>query len=132
MQNVDARDLPPMKSLAGLEILLVEDETLIAMDAEMMLMEMGAARVLTVASSEEALCAVETSPPDFVVLDIKLEAGTSLGVAEELLKKKIPFIFATGYGETPALPESMNSIPVIGKPYDMHALTQAVAAIDKF
>jgi DNA-binding NtrC family response regulator len=130
MMNVDGRDLPPSNLLEGLRVLLVEDQTVIAMDAEAMLMEMGAASVVTASSSEEAMRYILTSPPDFAVLDVGLGSDTSLNVAEELFRRKTPFIFATGYGAATMLPASMRSIPVAGKPYDPRALLNAIAAVE--
>jgi ActR/RegA family two-component response regulator len=50
-------------------------------------------------SGADALKMLKGFTPDFAVLDINLGAGTSLPVAQELSKRNIPFIFATGYGD---------------------------------
>ena len=80
-------------------MLLVEDQTLIALDTEAMLLELGAAKVEAVTSAQAALAWLATAVPGVGVLDINLGAAFSFGVAEELSRRKIPFIFTTGYGD---------------------------------
>ena len=50
---------------------------------------------------------------------------TSLKVAEELAKRQVPFVFATGYGDNIMVPQSF-AAPTIRKPYDEISLARAV------
>ncbi len=116
---------PANDSLEGLKILLVEDQLVIAMDAEMMLAGKGASAIETAASPGEALRKLAHFTPDAAVLDVNLGTETSLTVAEELARRKIPFVFATGYGDNIMVPQSF-SAPTIRKPYDEIALARAL------
>lgn len=112
-------------NLDGVNILLVEDQLVIAMDVEMMLAGKGAGTIETAASPSEALRKLAHFTPDAAVLDVNLGTETSLPVAEELSRRKIPFVFATGYGDNIMVPQSF-AAPTIRKPYDENALTRAL------
>jgi len=117
--------------LDGLKILLVEDQLVIAMDAEMMLAGKGASTIETAASSGEALRKLAHFTPDAAVLDVNLGTETSLPVAEELARRSIPFVFATGYGDNIMVPQSF-AAPTIRKPYDEFTLARALnTALDR-
>jgi light-regulated signal transduction histidine kinase (bacteriophytochrome) len=115
--------------LSGVKVLLVEDQMLIAMDLEAMLATKGATQTVTTGSSEDALKTLQRFAPDVAVLDINLGVGTSINVAEELLKRNIPFVFATGYGDKSFIPATFASVPVVRKPYDSDELIQAIARV---
>ncbi|MBO3761270.1 HWE histidine kinase domain-containing protein [Ciceribacter sp. L1K22] len=109
-----------------MSLLLVEDQILIAMDAETMLADNGIQDVVTANSSDMALTHLKTFTPDVALLDINLGSGTSVPVAEELVRRGIPFIFATGYDDRTALPQELLSVPVVRKPYDADELISAI------
>lgn len=109
-----------------LPILLVEDQVLIAMDAEMMLEDEGLTNVTTASSSNDALNRLKTFTPGIAVLDINLGAGTSVPIAEELMRRNVPFVFATGYDDRSIVPPEMAGVPVVRKPYDGHSLIKAL------
>lgn len=119
--------------LATLRVLLVEDQLTIAIDAETMVTEQGAADVDLASTTAEALRHLHEAPPDIAVLDVNLGVETSLTVAEELQKRNIPFVFATGYGDTTMIPDTMQTVPIVRKPYDSdtlaNALTDAMEAL---
>jgi CheY-like chemotaxis protein len=56
--------------LTGMHVLLVEDQSLIALDTEMLLRELGAQAVETFTSAEAALAWLTAASPDVSVLDI--------------------------------------------------------------
>ncbi len=117
-------DYPP---LSGLKVLLLEDQLVIALDAETMLETCGVGGVDTAATAAEALRILVATEPDIAVLDVNLGAGNSFPVAEELERRKIPFIFATGYGDRTIIPNSLRHVPVVRKPYDPDALAATLA-----
>jgi light-regulated signal transduction histidine kinase (bacteriophytochrome)/CheY-like chemotaxis protein len=112
--------------LAGRDILLLEDSLLIAMDAEAMLQDLGAATVQVAGSVAEALAFIATHPCQVAVLDINLGRGTSIPVADELAKRAIPFVFASGYHDSSTLPERFRHVRIVGKPYSSSGLESAV------
>lgn len=110
-------------------VLLVEDQMLIALDAESMLLDAGARGVATATTADDAYRRLGEDRPDVAVLDVNLGRTSSLSVAEELTRLDVPFIFATGYGDGEALPERFRAVPVVRKPYSAEALTAAVASV---
>ncbi|MFM9849060.1 MAG: HWE histidine kinase domain-containing protein [Hyphomicrobiaceae bacterium] len=116
-------------SLTGLDVLLVEDSLLIALDAEAMLQEAGAASVEIVSNAEAGLRFLTAKTCSVAVLDINLGRGTSIPVADELAKRCIPFIFASGYNDATAIPERLRHVRIVGKPYSMGALAGAISEI---
>lgn len=127
-RNLRARreDNKPMASMRGLKVLMVEDQLLIAMDVETMLTHEGAASVETASSVKEALIALTIMRPDVAILDVNLGNGNSMPVAQALRERGIPFVFATGYGETSLIPASMDDVPIVRKPYDLTSLVAAM------
>lgn len=117
-----------MLPLNDLEFLLVEDQMLIAADVESMLADHGVNRVTTTPSVSDALRRLKEFTPDVAILDVNLGSATSLPIAEELLRRDVPFIFATGYSDRSIIPASF-SAPVLRKPYEAGALIGAVRKV---
>ncbi|RUO98465.1 MAG: GAF domain-containing protein [Hyphomicrobium sp.] len=109
-------------ALEGLRILLVEDQLLIALEAEDILLRHGAHSVSPTASSADALLLLDALDFDCAVLDVNLGDGTSLPVAEELTRRRIPYVFATGYGEAELISPNSVAAPFIRKPYEAAGL----------
>ncbi|MDC7265093.1 MULTISPECIES: HWE histidine kinase domain-containing protein [unclassified Shinella] len=118
-------------TLRGLDpaVLIVEDQILIALDLEAMLSEEGLSRVSTASSVRQAMAAIEAGAPDLAILDINLGSGNSFPVADELRRRGIPFVFATGYGEGAELPEGLANTLIVRKPYSGKAIVAALVAL---
>ena len=83
------------------EILVLDDQALIAMDVEMTLLGAGFTSVTVCSSVAEAQAAIAASPPALAILDVNLGNGeTSIPVAESLHALGCPFVFLSGYTET--------------------------------
>jgi light-regulated signal transduction histidine kinase (bacteriophytochrome) len=106
----------PDQPLAGLRVLLVEDQALIAMDAEELIRSLGAIDVYVAPSVSKALEIITDNVPDCAVLDLNLGNATSEPVAIELESLGIPYIFATGYRDSVSIPERFAGVPVVRKP----------------
>ncbi|WP_424631328.1 HWE histidine kinase domain-containing protein [Bradyrhizobium sp. SYSU BS000235] len=111
--------------------LIVEDNLIIAMSAEVILLELGARHVDTVASVTEALKSIERARPNFALLDLNLGSESSIPVGNKLFELGVPFIFATGYGERAPIPEELGSVPVIQKPYTREVVENALGRLIK-
>lgn len=109
------------------DVLVVEDSFLIAMDAADLLSELGARRVETAASVKEALSHLESQTFDLAMLDVNLGSEQSLPVAEVLASRGIPFIVASGYGESPDLKQSYPPCVFVRKPFSSDSLKSALA-----
>jgi CheY-like chemotaxis protein len=107
-------------------ILLVEDQMLIAMDVEGMLNDRGYGTIITTSSADDALRLLRAQAPDLAILDVNLGSGTSIGIAQELRRRGIPFTFATGYGDGGMIPAELSDAPVVKKPYDIAAVLAAL------
>lgn len=114
-------------SLDGLKVLLVEDQLVIALDTETMLQTCGASHIDTASTASEALRVLVATQPDIAVLDVNLGSGNSFPVAEELERRKIPYIFATGYGDHTIIPRGLGHVPVARKPFDPDTLASTLA-----
>ena len=117
----------PADPIVGRKVLLVEDQMLIALDVEAMLEDHGAGEIVTANSVSTALSRLTEFTPDIAILDVNLGTDTSIPVALELKRRSIPFVFATGYGETSFIPEDMKTVAVVRKPYDSEKLIPALA-----
>lgn len=115
-------------ALAGMRVLVMEDEHLIAMDVELLCREHGAAEVVLVYALEDAaaMLAAETGP-DAGILDVSLAGEATFDVARELRARNIPFIFATGHADAEGLFGDFPDVAVIGKPFAGGALIEALA-----
>lgn len=113
--------------LRGKNLLLVEDSMMIALDAQTMLQNCGA-EVEVASTTTDARRALKLNTFDAAILDVNLYTETSFTIAEDLQARQIPFVFATGYGETVTVPERFKSVHVISKPYAEDALRAALAA----
>ena len=114
--------------LGQLDLLLVEDQMLVAADVENMLMDNGISKVTLAPSAAEALRLLKGFTPHVAVLDVNLGSGTSLPIAEELARRNVPFIFATGYSDQSVVPASFK-VPVVRKPYDAKSLVGALVRV---
>ncbi|CAN7571616.1 GAF domain-containing protein [Phenylobacterium sp. LjRoot219] len=117
----------PRLVLAGQTLLLVEDSLIIALDAEDVAGRLGAQRVLTAASVQAGLDAIEETVPTVAVLDINLGDRSSYPIADRLAELNVPFLFASGYGEQANLPERHVGRPVLQKPYTLENVARAIA-----
>ena len=86
-------------SSAGMpdDVLIVEDDPIIALDFEDTLLGFGVKRVRSAGSVAKALELIAMRAPDFALLDVGLVREKSFAIAERLEALKIPFAFVTGY-----------------------------------
>lgn len=115
-------------SLKGARVLIVEDAVLLALELETGLSEAGAQVVGPAYELEEAMALLD-QPIDAAVLDANLNGRSVTPVAEVLHQRGIPFVFATGYGETGGAPGGFDTAPLIRKPYDVTQVSAAVAEL---
>ncbi|MGX9391047.1 response regulator [Nitrobacteraceae bacterium UC4446_H13] len=98
------------------DVLIVEDDAIIAIDFEATIMELGIQSVRTAAHASEALAMIAERAPDFALLDVGLGDDTSFVVADRLDALKIPYAFVTGYRADVALAARFAGKPVLNKP----------------
>lgn len=108
--------------LDGISVLVVEDQSLIAMDVEDTLREMGAKNIQLASDTNDAISTLKSFQPDIAILDFNLGSKTSEAVADILSEHKIPFIFMTGYSDDSAIPERFRAIDILRKPISKSSL----------
>lgn len=119
---------PKAGTLTGL-VLLVEDNMIIALDAEAMLLALGAQRVMVAGNVQDALNLLDNETPTFALLDVNLGNQDSFPVADRLQKLGINYIFATGYDSGGEYPPAQQSKPVITKPYTQESIALALGSL---
>lgn len=111
-------------------ILVVEDESMIAMLLEDLLADLGYTVVSIAATIDAALAALEENRIDLAMVDVNLGGVMSFPVADALKRRGIPFLFTTGYGQT-GLSEPYAAEPVLQKPFRSIELKEALRALAK-
>ncbi|MBY3342332.1 HWE histidine kinase domain-containing protein [Rhizobium laguerreae] len=124
----DRKTVADDQPLSGLNVLLVENNLIIAMDGEDILRRLGA-DVATAPSVAEAMEILAGQSFDLALLDVNLGDETSFGIADRLAAEGVPFVFATGYGEGIAQANSHSDAPVLQKPYTMEGMTDILARV---
>jgi CheY-like chemotaxis protein len=104
------------------DVLVVEDDPIIAMDLEDTILGFGVKTVRVAANVSRALAHIAERAPDFALLDIGLLHEKSFAVAERLEALSIPFAFVTGYGADAAIPPAFVQKPRLSKPCTSNAL----------
>ena len=108
--------------------LLVEDNIIIALEAEQLLIDLGAAGVIVAGNVEEALRLLETETLGFALLDINLGIEMSWPIAERLRELRVPYIFASGYGDAIDFPIEHRNVPIATKPYSKASISALLPA----
>lgn len=114
-----------INDLAGRRVLIVEDEAMVCMMIEDMVSELGCVVVGPAGNLTQAL-ALTDEQIDIAILDVNLNGEPSGAVADRLIGRGVPFVFATGYGRS-QLEGSYKGILVIKKPFDHEELAKALA-----
>src|SRR5471030_2194053 len=97
------------------DVLIVEDDPIIALDFEDTILGFGVKTVRTAAGVARALQMIGDRAPDFALLDVGLVREKSFAIAERLDALKIPFAFVTGYGADLRLPAAFAGTPMLAK-----------------
>lgn len=113
--------------LRGRRILVVEDDPIIAMGLCSLLEDAGGAVVGPASTLEEAFRLVEKDNLSAAVLDVRLERGDTLPLANLLLTRRIPFVFQTS---DPGLVAGLYpEVPVLRKPFKPEQLVASLVAL---
>ncbi len=108
-----------------LRIFVVEDEMLVAMNIEDMLLDLGHEVAGLASRLEPALSLAREGAFDVAMLDVNLAGETSFPVADILIGRSIPLLFATGYG-VKGIAEDYSRFPVLQKPFRAMDLAAAL------
>lgn len=111
-------------------IVLVEDELIIAEDMTNILEKIGYNVIGVAIDFNEAIEILETEKPDLILLDINLSGKRDgIDLAAEINKRfSIPFIFTTSYTDTATLERAkyVNPVNYLVKPFKKEQLYTAI------
>jgi CheY-like chemotaxis protein len=99
------------------DVLIVEDDPLIALDFTELLHGFGVQSVRTAPDVARALEMLAERLPKLALLDIGLRGEKSFAIADRLAEADIPFAFVTGYADRAMFPPRFAGAPILGKPY---------------
>lgn len=113
-----------MQSFTGLKVFLVEDEYLIALDAEQILQELGVESIEIAATWECAAKRAEDGQFDLALLDVNINGKLSFPIAQTFTERGIPVVFASGYDLRDRVPPEGVCVT---KPYTSERLKEALS-----
>lgn len=116
-----------IEGLADGIALIVEDNVIIAMEAEDLLRSTGFTDCRVAGSVASAFDVLDTGEVTFAMLDVNLGKETSADVANRLRETGVPFIFASGYGDRTWQNDEFTGIPIVTKPYGERDVRAAIA-----
>ena len=112
-----------------LSVLVVEDESLVAMNLESILVDLGDAVIGPISSLSELDTALEAGlKADVAILDINIAGEQIYAHARRLQALGIPLLFASGYGES-GISDDFSGHPMVPKPYTEIDIAGGLSAI---
>lgn len=113
------------------KIVIVEDETIIALDIRMQLQQMGYEVTGIAATGQDAIDLVAKTQPDMVMMDIRLRGEMDGIEAAQHIQTHfgdVAILFLTAYTDNTTLHKAIQSNPAgyLLKPFDTDQLRQAV------
>jgi CheY-like chemotaxis protein/DNA-directed RNA polymerase specialized sigma24 family protein len=135
--EVGEKDIESLLDVAGQEIahqvatnvLIIEDELLIAMDLETIVTSLGHTVQEVATTKTEALAAVKRQKPGLILADVKLADGSSgLDAVKEIVAEgEIPIIFITAYPEKVLTGERPEPTFLISKPFQRETVMAIIS-----
>jgi len=113
---------------AGCRVLIVEDEWLLAIDLQAALKSLGADVIAHVGDFNDAYVQLLRGGFDVGIIDINLRGHKAFGLADELQRQRIPFVFSTGYSAE-IIPARFAGVTRWEKPYDPRKLARYVSQL---
>ena len=113
-----------------MNILIVEDEAIIAMGLTWSLEELGHTIVGSVRSAQQALDLCRRQPPDLALVDIGLEGpGDGITLARALQQLSIPTVFMSAQYER-AWSHQEVALGFLGKPYSAANVSDCMQVVE--
>lgn len=97
-------------------VLVVEDDSIVALDLALHLSEGGYNLLGPFADSRTALKGLEDTTPAFAIIDYRLRDGTSEAVARRLETDGVPYVFMTVVSRS-TIPKTLSPVAFLEKPY---------------
>lgn len=111
---------------AGLRVFCVEDETMVALNLEDMLTDMGCTVIGPAMRVDRARALIDDDfHADVAILDVNVAGERIFPVAELLVERQVPIIFATGY-DRDGLPDAWHGCTILQKPYTQEEVSRSL------
>ncbi|QUD86417.1 PAS domain S-box protein [Phenylobacterium montanum] len=128
-ESATASPISQTAASEGERLLIVEDESLVAMEIAEQMRRRGWTVVGPALSVDEAFHLIaESALPDVAMLDVHLRGHTVYPLADLLQRGGVPFLFCTGY-ERLDNPERYAASPIVRKPVNMDQLATELQRI---
>ena len=121
-------------AMVATDILIIEDEYLIAADLKRIMLELGHSVLDIAPTHREALAVIKDKKPGLIIADIKLADGSNGidAVNEILLEHSVPVVFITGYPEGLIMAHRPQPSFLISKPFESDAIRAVVSQASFF
>lgn len=117
-------------AIGGSQILVVEDEAIIAADIQRCLINLGYRVAAIAATGQEAIAQAKLNKPDLVLMDIILQGGMDgIHAAEKIHALfNIPVVYMTAYSDSDTITRAKRTEPYgyLVKPFESNELSAAV------
>lgn len=120
--------VPERSKLAGMSVLVVEDEYYLATEMAEQIERVGGSVLGPFATADEGLAALADGLPDCALVDINTGDGPSFVLADALLAKSVPFTFLTGY-DASSVPGRFSGIERVEKPAQTRTVIEALSRL---
>jgi two-component SAPR family response regulator len=114
-----------LSALAGKRVMVVDDDSLLALDLEIFLQDEGCVVVGPAPTADAALALIAAGPPDLAILDIDLNGDTSVPIADALAARGVDFLFISGHSRS-MLPAAHSKRQLLAKPWSEAGLRDAL------
>ena len=114
-----------MSALAGKRVLVVDDDSLLALDLEIFLQDEGCVVIGPAPTADAALALIAAERTDLAILDIDLNGDSSTPIADVLAARGIDFLFVSGHSHS-MLPAAHAGRQLLAKPWTEASLRAAL------
>jgi DNA-binding response OmpR family regulator len=111
-----------------LQVLIVEDEFIIADEIVSIVEGEGHSIVGPAGTVDEAMAMLANESPDFAIIDANLRGQSSSPLARRLNELDVPFCICTGY-RVEDLRSTFGDVPVVQKPVRARTLLAIINAV---
>jgi DNA-binding NtrC family response regulator len=119
----------PLKSGQQAQIMIMEDEPLVALELRIIIEDMGHNVCAVVDTEADAVRQADATSPDLVIADIQLRQGNGIKAMERIADRRaVPVIFVSGNHTFTPNPQ-IRTVHFIAKPFRVESLRKAVADI---
>jgi DNA-directed RNA polymerase specialized sigma24 family protein/CheY-like chemotaxis protein len=118
-----------LKRQPAMDVLIIEDEPVIAMDVAEIVKSLGHRVIGIAARASQAVATAREAKPGLILADIQLEDGSSgiTAVQTILTAAEVPVVFVTAFPERLLTGETLEPAFVVTKPFDAAALKVVIS-----